>query len=72
MKNKIPDDQNKHYWEVLQSMADAKFALKYLFNLASERVKENLNYAAALAELKVYHFYSYCILKFILMIKKYI
>ncbi|XP_014279006.1 chromosome-associated kinesin KIF4A isoform X2 [Halyomorpha halys] len=46
------DDQNKHYWEVLQSMADAKFALKYLFNLASERVKENLNYASALAELK--------------------
>lgn len=46
------DDRGRNSWEMLQSMADAKFALNYLFNLASEKLKDNLDKCALLSDLK--------------------
>ncbi|XP_024085470.1 uncharacterized protein LOC106661425 isoform X2 [Cimex lectularius] len=46
------EDRPKGNWDMLQSMGDAKFAVSYLFNLVSEKIKENLNTAQSVSELK--------------------
>ncbi|XP_024081680.1 chromosome-associated kinesin KIF4-like isoform X1 [Cimex lectularius] len=45
-------DRPKGNWDMLQSMGDAKFAVSYLFSLVSEKIKENLNTAQSVSELK--------------------
>ncbi|XP_014278993.1 chromosome-associated kinesin KIF4 isoform X3 [Halyomorpha halys] len=47
------DDQTRSYWDVIQSMSDAKCALSHLFNITSEKIIESVNKSLLLNEVMV-------------------